>query len=47
VQRSDNSRLTITADGTDHLEAGYQSRQRLRRLRGQSVEKEGVNISAA
>jgi curved DNA-binding protein CbpA len=47
VQRSDNSRLTITAEGADHLEAGYQSRQRLRRLRGQSGQKEDVNISAA
>src|SRR5580765_1722727 len=47
VQRSDNSRLTITAEGTDHLEAGYQSRQRLRRLRGQSGQKEDVNFSAA
>jgi curved DNA-binding protein CbpA len=36
VQRSDNSRLTITADGADYLEAGYQSRARLRRLRDQN-----------
>jgi curved DNA-binding protein CbpA len=47
VQRSDNSRLTITAEGVDHLEAGYQSRQRLRRLSGQSAQKEAVNFSAA
>jgi len=47
VQRSDNSRLTITADGADHLEAGYQSRQRLRRLHGQSSPQEPVNSSAA
>jgi curved DNA-binding protein CbpA len=47
VQRSDNSRLTITAEGTDHLEAGYQSRQRLRRLRGQSGQKDDANFSAA
>ena len=44
VQRSDNSRLMITAEGADHLEAGYQSRQRLRRLRGQSGQQD---ISAA
>jgi curved DNA-binding protein len=47
IQRADNSRLTITADGADHLEAGYQSRQRLRRLHGQNPQSADVNSSAA
>jgi curved DNA-binding protein CbpA len=46
VQRSDNSRLTITAEGADHLEAGYQTRLHLRRLRDENPLAGNTNVQA-
>ena len=43
VQRSDNSRLTITAEGADHLEAGYQTRLKLRLLRDENPLSDNTN----
>jgi len=45
VQRSDNSRLTITAEGADHLEAGYQSRLKLRLLRDENPLSDDTNAA--
>jgi curved DNA-binding protein CbpA len=43
VQRSDNSRLTITAEGADHLESGYQARLKLRLLRDENPLSDNTN----